>query len=74
MQLFFANLIANRAAGLASRLAGSLAFAAATGFLRLLQIRFIYGLDMLHTKYLPNLNIWIFGNSNTNIYAISDYQ
>jgi hypothetical protein len=48
----FANLVANGAGSFAGRLAGSRAFAAATGFQRLIQHCFVNGLDVFHESPL----------------------
>jgi hypothetical protein len=64
--LALAGLISDTAAGLAGRLAGSLALTAATVLSAVAQITSFNGNDMLHGKYLhkidrnnSNIKVWI---------------
>ena len=61
MQLLaLAGLVGNAAAGLASRLAGSLALTAAAVLSAVAQITSLNGDDMLHGRYLHKFNRYNF--------------
>ena len=54
-----ALLVCNAAAGLASRLAGGLAFAAAAVLSAVAQVAGFNGLNVFHEFHLPFSNLWV---------------